>query len=294
MADDPRPSWLPDRDAEPRAIEANWLFRLRAERFRSRATGRSHDFFVIGLADAVQVVALTVGRRVVLVRQFRAGSGRDSLEPPGGLIEAGEDALAAGVRELLEETGYAGDPPRLLGQCWSNPALLNSRITTILVANARRVAIPKPDPGEELSVEEVPARAIPGMIADGRIDHGLAVQGLLLWLVGELPGHPLSTPRTPRRPTRWTVAGLMGLVALSAVLALWARYAGVAAVAIFVATTGGSWVAVRWLDDTTRSVLGLFLANRPQRHIEQTLVVAGLMFVACLLTAALMWAARLI
>ncbi len=294
MADDPRPSWLPDRDAEPRTIEANWLFRLRAERFRSRATGRSHDFYVIALADAVQVVALTVGRRVVLVRQFRAGSGRDSLEPPGGLLEPGEDALAAGARELLEETGYAGDPPRLLGHCWSNPALLNSRIATILVTNVRRVAIPEPDPGEELFVEEVPARAIPAMIADGRIDHGLAVQGLLLWLVGELPGHPLATPRPRRRRVRWSIGGLMRLVALAAVLALWARYVGVREAATFLVVVGAAIAIARWLDDTSRGVFGFFLARRPRRRVEQSLVAAGLIALAGLLTAAMLRAFGLV
>ncbi len=92
------------------------------------------------LADAVSVIALTPDRQVVLVRQFRAGSGRDSLETPGGLLDPGEDPLAAGARELLEETGYAGDPPELLGTVWSNPSIMTSRTTTIVVANARRVA----------------------------------------------------------------------------------------------------------------------------------------------------------
>ena len=36
-------------------------------------------------------------------RQFRYGS-RVSLEPPGGVIEKGEDPIEAGLRELKEET----------------------------------------------------------------------------------------------------------------------------------------------------------------------------------------------
>ena len=101
----PEPSWIRDGEGD-RTLEENWLFRLRRERYRSRATGRSHDFYVLHLADAVHVVALTPDRRVILVRQFRAGSGRDSLETPGGLLDPGEDASEAGAPELLEETGY--------------------------------------------------------------------------------------------------------------------------------------------------------------------------------------------
>jgi 8-oxo-dGTP pyrophosphatase MutT (NUDIX family) len=134
------------------------------------------------LTSAVHVVALTPSDEVVLVRQFRAGSGRDSLETPGGLVEEGEDPLEAGPRELLEETGYAGDAPAFLGTVWSNPAITTSRSTTILVRNARKVAEPTLDPTEELQIELIPCREISKMIQDGRIDHALVVVGLLQWL----------------------------------------------------------------------------------------------------------------
>src|SRR3954452_18173615 len=116
----PEPSWRPEPESD-RTIEENWLFQLRRERYRSRKSGLAHDFYVLHLVDAVSVVAVTEDRRLILVRQFRAGSGRDSLETPGGLLNAEEDPLTAGARELLEETGYAGEPPRSLGTVWSNP-----------------------------------------------------------------------------------------------------------------------------------------------------------------------------
>ncbi|MDB5353025.1 MAG: ADP-ribose pyrophosphatase [Planctomycetota bacterium] len=177
----PETSWQPEPDAD-RTLEENWLFRLRRERFRSRRTGKAHDYYVMHLADAVNVIALTTDRRVILVRQFRAGSNSDSLEPPGGLLEDGEDPREAGARELLEETGYAGDPAIVLGAAWSNPSILSSKITTILIENASLVGEPKLDESEELQVELMPAEAIPQAIQDGSIDHALAVGGLLLWL----------------------------------------------------------------------------------------------------------------
>ena len=139
------PSWVKvGGGAHDRTLEENWLFRVRKERFQSRHSGKTHDFYVIHLADAVHVVALTPDDEVLLVRQFRAGSGRDSLEIPGGLVDPGEDPCAAGARELLEETGYAGDPPEFLGTLWSNPSLTTSRISTIVIRNARPVAEPDP------------------------------------------------------------------------------------------------------------------------------------------------------
>src|SRR4051812_34544088 len=179
----PEPTWFrADDGAEDVTIEENWLFRLRRERFRSRTSGRAHDFYVMHLADAVHAIALTPDDQMVMVRQFRAGSLHDSLEPPGGLLEPGEDPRVAGARELLEETGYAGDPPVLLGTLWSNPSIMTSRTTTIVIENARRVAEPNLDHNEELAVELVPAGSIPRLIAEGRINHALCVAGLFWWL----------------------------------------------------------------------------------------------------------------
>jgi 8-oxo-dGTP pyrophosphatase MutT (NUDIX family) len=187
-----RPSWVRTAGGEhDQLLEENWLFRLRRERFESRHTGKVHDYYVLDLADAVHVVALTPDGEVLLVRQFRAGSGRDSLEIPGGLVDQGEDPCTAGARELLEETGYAGDPPVLLGTLWSNPSLLTSRISTIVISNARLVAATNPDEHEELTIERVPADEIPRLIREGRIDHALVVAGLLWWLAARSPG-PLS------------------------------------------------------------------------------------------------------
>lgn len=185
-APDPHPSWLRvDDGRHDRTIEQNWLFTLRKERFRSRRSKLEHDFYVVHLADAVHVIALTPENELLLVRQFRAASGRDSLEVPGGLIDPGEDPLVAGARELLEETGHAGDDPELVGTLWSNPSLVTSRTTTIIVRNVRKVAEPNLDSSEELSLERVPADDVFRLVQEGRIDHALVVAGLLWWRAKE-------------------------------------------------------------------------------------------------------------
>jgi 8-oxo-dGTP pyrophosphatase MutT (NUDIX family) len=190
--DDPEqsPSWARvDDGTHDRTIEENWLFRLRKERFRSRASGLTHDFFVMHLPDGVHAIAVTPDDQVVLVRQFRAASARDSLEVPGGLVDPGEDAAIAGARELLEETGYAGDPPETIGTLWANPSIATMRTTTIVIRNARKVAEPKLDHTEELAVELAPAGDVMALIQDGRIDHALVVASLLWWrAVDRRPG----------------------------------------------------------------------------------------------------------
>jgi ADP-ribose pyrophosphatase len=189
-ADGSGSTWRREAGEGDVTIEENWLFRLRRERYVSRSSGKTHDYFVMDLADAVNVIAVTPDDEVVLVRQFRAGSGKDSLEPPGGLLEPGEDPCEAGARELLEETGFAGEPAVLLGSAWSNPSIMRQKILTVLIAGARRVAAPKLDVGEEVTVELAPARSIPRMLKDGTIDHALAILGLLWWLISFSPSQP--------------------------------------------------------------------------------------------------------
>jgi 8-oxo-dGTP pyrophosphatase MutT (NUDIX family) len=175
------PSWVPLGEGDA-TLEENWLFRLRRERFRSKSSGKEHDYYVLRLADAVHVIAITPDRKLVLVRQFRAGSGRDSLETPGGLLNPGEDPLVAGARELLEETGYTGRAPIYLGTVWSNPSIVSSRITTIFVEDACQVGATAFDEHEELTLQLVSEAEIPCLIEEGRIDHALVVQGLLAWM----------------------------------------------------------------------------------------------------------------
>jgi 8-oxo-dGTP pyrophosphatase MutT (NUDIX family) len=212
-----RASWAREPEGET-TLESNWLITLRRERYRSRKSGTAHDFYVVHLADAVNVLALTPDRRLILVEQFRAGSATDSLEPPGGLLDPGEDPLEAGARELLEETGFAGDPPIVLGTVWACPSLLTSRITTILVRNAKQTREPNWDEGEELRVKLVPAREVPALIRNGTIGHALAIQGLLWWLVSELPGTPLELPEVFQAKDRQV--GLRTVMVAIAVIAL--------------------------------------------------------------------------
>lgn len=55
---------------------------------------------------AVVIVPLLPNGNVILERQFRYPLHQVFIELPAGKIDAGEDILITGQRELLEETGY--------------------------------------------------------------------------------------------------------------------------------------------------------------------------------------------
>ncbi len=105
---------------------------------------------IFGSTASVAILAITRDEQVVLARQFRPGPGRVLDELPGGGVDPGEDVLAAAKRELLEETGYAGDL-EVAGSSWLASAA-RTRRHIVVARNAHQVAEPSPEPGEFVEV----------------------------------------------------------------------------------------------------------------------------------------------
>ena len=142
---------------------------------------KAQDFFVINAPDWVNVIALTPEHQLVLVRQFRYGIDDFSLEIPGGVIDAGEDYVAAGLRELREETGYIGERARLLGSVHPNPAMQSNRCHLVLVENVRREAKLDWDPDEEFEIMTKPVDDVFNLAYSGGITHAMVLDALLLF-----------------------------------------------------------------------------------------------------------------
>ncbi|KAK5620683.1 nudix hydrolase-like protein [Crenichthys baileyi] len=88
-------------------------------------------------ADGVGIIALlkrTLHKDcVVMVKQFRPPLGCSTLEFPAGLIDEGETAEAAALRELKEETGYKGEVVGVTPVTCLDPGLSNCTTQIILV-----------------------------------------------------------------------------------------------------------------------------------------------------------------
>ena len=155
------------------------IFTLRSDRKVSPRTGAEHDFFVIDSHDWVNVIAVTPERPLVMVEQSRHGSNTFELEVPGGIMDPGDPSPeAAGARELREETGFAGDSARIIGQVRPNPAIQSNTCSTVLISNCRCVHALELDHAEDLVTRLVPGDELPGMVAQGRIRHALVVVAL--------------------------------------------------------------------------------------------------------------------
>ena len=129
---------------------------------------------------AVVVVPLLDDGSVVMERQYRYPVDRVMLELPAGKLDAGEDPLQCGQRELLEETGYqaaewayAGAMQLAIGY--------SSEVIHIYFARGLRAGARALDEGEFLDVFKMDADDLLAACADGRVSDAKTLS-CCLWL----------------------------------------------------------------------------------------------------------------
>ncbi|OPY62569.1 MAG: ADP-ribose pyrophosphatase [Syntrophorhabdaceae bacterium PtaU1.Bin034] len=156
------------------------IFKISVDQAVSPRTHHTNEFYRLESGNWVNVICLTPSNDVVMIRQYRHGSRRVTLEIPGGLIDE-TDPCQAAVRELAEETGYEGDPVSLLGSVNPNPAIFNNLCYTYLVENAQKTRAVSLDLNEDIEVELIPLTRIPSIIVSGQIDHALVIVAFYLY-----------------------------------------------------------------------------------------------------------------
>jgi 8-oxo-dGTP pyrophosphatase MutT (NUDIX family) len=151
------------------------VFSVRTDTAVSPRTGTQHDFYVIESEDWINVIPLIADHHVVMIRQYRHGARKVTLEIPGGLVDPGDTPEKAAARELLEETGYQAEALVQIGVVNPNPALFNNRCYTYVALNVKKTHDPIPDQAEDIEVVLIPLSDIPVLIQNGEIDHALVI-----------------------------------------------------------------------------------------------------------------------
>ena len=159
-------------------VSERWL-QLREDRVR---LGNGHEierFHVIHGPDWAGILCVTEESEVVLVRQYRHGIGRASLELPAGVIEPQESPEEAARRELAEETGYESDDWVRIQTVSTEPARHTTQAHFFCARGARRTREPAPEESEVLEIVKVPLTDLTGLVMNGSIFHGVHVGAIL-------------------------------------------------------------------------------------------------------------------
>ncbi len=173
-------------------VKDEWIdFRRSAFRFPD---GRIFEpYYTYSRRNYVIIVPSDEEGNFLLVRQFRQGIRKVTIEFPAGGIERKdgkeyggeddlntEDALAAAKRELLEETGYTSDEFVHLLTIPANATIADNYAHLYMAKNCRKVAGQSLDEMEFLNVEKYTAEEIEDMIAKGEFLQAMHITAWLL------------------------------------------------------------------------------------------------------------------
>lgn len=147
---------------------------------RETEDGRKGTFVEIKSPDWVVAIPWFLKDGVpyfIMEEQFRHGSESVTREFPAGLVEKGEKDIEAAKRELMEETGIAGNFIRL-GKVCPNNAFMSNRQSFFLVTDLEKKAGQSLDPDETIDVIEVPVEEVIRDMGTGLYDNGIMMMAI--------------------------------------------------------------------------------------------------------------------
>ncbi len=145
---------------------------------------------VVRHPGAAVVLPILDDGRVVLVVQHRTALGGDLIELPAGVLEPGEQPLAAAARELEEETGYRARSIEPLLVFYPTPGFCDERMH-IFLATGLEPTQQNLDEDEFIHISIRSLDEARQLVRDGGITDGKTVAALL-YLLAFRPevGHP--------------------------------------------------------------------------------------------------------
>ena len=175
---DPDPAPVPWRVLSSEPGPDMPLFRVRFDHVVNPRNSVERRAVVLESPHWCSVVALTADEALVLVRQYRFGTGEVTLEIPGGSVMESEDQRQAAQRELLEETGYTSSDWVYLGAHEPNPAVHNNLVHHWLARGCTQTHDPHPSQGEDIRIETLPLVRVKEAVLEGDIRSALVVAAL--------------------------------------------------------------------------------------------------------------------
>lgn len=145
--------------------------------------GQELEFHIKKEGQPACILALTKDNQVILAKQFRVGPEIVALELPGGIAEKGEEFIDAARRELLEETGYAGEMQFVKEGFFD--AYSTGRRYHFVATNCEKIADPITTPEEQTEVVLMPLKEFREHLRHGELSDtttgylGLDFLGLL-------------------------------------------------------------------------------------------------------------------
>lgn len=151
-------------------LDSPWL-RVAAETCTLPNGKTLKNFYTLWQPDWVLVMARDSEGMWILTRQYRHGSGCMEIEFPAGIMDAGEDAVVAGKRELQEECGYGSGEWSWMRSLPVNPDRHKGHFHMVRAEGVVRQGTTAWDEAEHIEMFKASTERVREMIAEGLISH---------------------------------------------------------------------------------------------------------------------------
>jgi ADP-ribose diphosphatase len=156
-----------------RVEEVQLRFTNGVERTYERLVGRGTGH------GAVMIVAMADAEHALLIEEYCGGTDAYELSLPKGLIEPGEDVLAAANRELKEEAGFGARQLEHLTELSLSPGYMSQKIQVVLATDLYEERLEGDEP-EPMRVERINLAELAGLAQHPQFSEGRALAALYL------------------------------------------------------------------------------------------------------------------
>jgi len=165
--------------ASERVFDGN-LLHINCDTVRLPDGGQATREYVVH-PGAVMVIPVLDDGRLLMERQYRYPLQQIFVEFPAGKLDAGEDPLACGKRELLEETGYSATEWEYLGVF--HPLIsYSTEVIHFYLAKGLTAGKTRLDDEEFLEVITMSLNELKAGVLENRITDSKTIAGLF-WLM---------------------------------------------------------------------------------------------------------------
>ena len=113
--------------------------------------------------NASVILPITEDNKVIMIQEPRTPIGKVILALPAGMIEEGEEAEKAAIRELEEETGYLAENIEFLREYYTSVGYSDEKIKIYLASNMKKTK-QHLDEEEDIKVLEIPLEEVIEML----------------------------------------------------------------------------------------------------------------------------------
>lgn len=132
--------------------------------------------------DASVILPITGDGKVIMIQEPRTPIGKVILALPAGMIEEGEEAEKAAIRELEEETGYLASDIEFLREYHPSVGYSDEKIKIYLATNLKKTK-QHLDDEEDINVIEVPLEELIEMLDKNEIITASSTIALMHYLL---------------------------------------------------------------------------------------------------------------